>query len=305
MDTVATHDPPRYMSVKQVADYLHLNEKKIYALASEGKIPATKVTGKWMFPRELVDRWMMETSHGGALMDRLIIVGSDDPLLSRLVYAFAEQAQAQALVSYSPTGTKLGLSLMQHQRAEACAIHWGPANEAHLRHPALLRRFPRHPHWILVRGFGREQGIMLSRDSRTDDATVENIIANPETRWAGRQGGAGTSRFIEEHLRKLGMDSARLNIQATTRSERESAAAVAMGTVDAAPGARAAAAEFGLAFAPLGWEYFDIAMEKGIYFRHLFQQLLERLAQPSTRLLAEALGGYDLNETGRLVWSNE
>ncbi len=305
MDTVATHDPPRYMSVKQVADYLHLNEKKIYALASEGRIPATKVTGKWMFPRELVDRWMMETSHGGALMDRLIIVGSDDPLLSRLVYAFAEQAQAQALVSYSPTGTKLGLSLMQHQRAEACAIHWGPANEAHLRHPALLRRFPRHSHWILVRGFGREQGVMLSRDSRTDDATVEGIVANPETRWAGRQDGAGTSRFIEEHLRKLGMDSARLNVQATTRSERESAAAVAMGTVDAAPGARAAAAEFGLAFAPLGWEYFDIALEKGIYFRHLFQQLLERLAHPSTRLLAEALGGYDLSQTGHLVWSNE
>ena len=107
-----TQDPPRYMSVKQVADYLSLNEKKIYALASEGRIPATKVTGKWMFPRELVDRWMLETSHGGALMDRLIIVGSDDPLLSRLVYAFAERAQAQALVSYSPTGTKLGLSLM-------------------------------------------------------------------------------------------------------------------------------------------------------------------------------------------------
>ena len=61
-----TQDPPRYMSVKQVADYLSLNEKKIYALASEGRIPATKVTGKWMFPRELVDRWMLETSHGVA-----------------------------------------------------------------------------------------------------------------------------------------------------------------------------------------------------------------------------------------------
>jgi excisionase family DNA binding protein len=305
MSAVMTQDPPRYMSVKQVADYLSLNEKKIYALASEGRIPATKVTGKWMFPRELVDRWMLETSHGGALMDRLIIVGSDDPLLSRLVYAFAERAQAQALVSYSPTGTKLGLSLMQHQRAEACAVHWGPAGEAHLRHPALLRRFPRHPHWILVRAFAREQGVMLSRGKSPGNDDIGDVLADPATRWAGRQNGAGTSRFLEEHLRKLGVDAARLNIQATSRSERESAAAVAMGEVDAAPGARAAAAEFGLTFVPLGWEYFDIALEKGIYFRHLFQQLLERLGEPATQLLAEALGGYDLAEAGRLVWSSE
>ena len=35
----------RFMTVRQVAEYLQLNEKKIYALATEEKIPATKVTG--------------------------------------------------------------------------------------------------------------------------------------------------------------------------------------------------------------------------------------------------------------------
>ncbi|MFV2005255.1 MAG: helix-turn-helix domain-containing protein, partial [Gammaproteobacteria bacterium] len=49
------------MSVHQAADYLQLNEKKIYALVSEGKIPATKVTGKWMFPRELIDQWILNS----------------------------------------------------------------------------------------------------------------------------------------------------------------------------------------------------------------------------------------------------
>ncbi|PVV27107.1 MAG: hypothetical protein B6D79_04100, partial [gamma proteobacterium symbiont of Ctena orbiculata] len=34
------------MNVKQVAEYLHLNEKKIYALVNEERIPATKITGK-------------------------------------------------------------------------------------------------------------------------------------------------------------------------------------------------------------------------------------------------------------------
>lgn len=305
MSAAMSQEQPRYMSVKQVADYLHLNEKKVYALVNEGKIPATKVTGKWMFPRELVDRWMLETSHGGALTDRLIIVGSDDPLLSRLVFAFAERAQAQALISYSPTGTKLGLSLMQHQRAEACGIHWGPSQEAHIRHPALVRQFPRHLHWVLVRAFAREQGILLAPETAERHSNLEDLLSDDTVRWAARQAGAGTGRFLEEHLRRLGIPANKLNTQSTARSEREAAAAVAMNQVEAAPGARAAAAEFGLDFVSLGWEYFDIVMEKGVYFRRLFQQLAETLMQPETRALADSLGGYDLSECGRVVWSPE
>ena len=43
MATVFKQDFDVFMSVKQIAEYLHLNEKKVYALVNEGKIPATKV----------------------------------------------------------------------------------------------------------------------------------------------------------------------------------------------------------------------------------------------------------------------
>ena len=79
MATVFNSHYDVFMNVKQVAEYLHLNEKKIYALVNEGQIPATKITGKWMFPRELIDRWMLDSTHGGLLTDRLILGGSDDP----------------------------------------------------------------------------------------------------------------------------------------------------------------------------------------------------------------------------------
>ena len=46
----------RFMTVRQIAKYLQLKEKNICAVGTEEKIPATKVTGKWMFPRELIDR---------------------------------------------------------------------------------------------------------------------------------------------------------------------------------------------------------------------------------------------------------
>jgi len=94
---VTGQDTKPFMSVKQVAEYLNLNEKKVYTLVNEGRIPGTKVTGKWMFPRELIDRWMLESSHGGVLTDRLVIMGSDDPLLFRLVLRYSQEIRAHAL----------------------------------------------------------------------------------------------------------------------------------------------------------------------------------------------------------------
>ena len=35
-----------FLNVRQLSEYLHLNEKKVYAMAAEGEIPATKLTGK-------------------------------------------------------------------------------------------------------------------------------------------------------------------------------------------------------------------------------------------------------------------
>ncbi|MBI4488538.1 MAG: helix-turn-helix domain-containing protein, partial [Deltaproteobacteria bacterium] len=38
------------LNTKEVAKYLGINEKKVYYLAKAGKIPSTRVTGKWTFP---------------------------------------------------------------------------------------------------------------------------------------------------------------------------------------------------------------------------------------------------------------
>ena len=46
------------LSTKQVAQFLDVNEKMVYALVAEKALPATKVTGKWLFPRHLVEQWI-------------------------------------------------------------------------------------------------------------------------------------------------------------------------------------------------------------------------------------------------------
>ncbi|MEE4113814.1 MAG: helix-turn-helix domain-containing protein, partial [Desulfobacteraceae bacterium] len=46
------------LSTKEVAKFLGINEKMVYTLISEKGLPASKVTGKWIFPRHLVEQWV-------------------------------------------------------------------------------------------------------------------------------------------------------------------------------------------------------------------------------------------------------
>jgi excisionase family DNA binding protein len=295
---------PRFMTVKQVASYLQVNEKKIYSLVGEGKIPASKLTGKWLFPRDLVDQWLLESSHGGLLTDRIVVAGSDDPLLFRAITQVANALQSRALISYTATGTQLGLSLLAHRRADVCGIHWGPAEESQQRHPALIRPFVQAGDWVLVRLFRREQGLLVVPGLWSAEVGIGGFFQR-EVRWVERQEGAGSQRFLREMISQHDLDPANRRITGRASTEREAASLIAMGQADVGPGVRAAAAEFGLDFVPIGWEAFDLALHRGIFFRNLFQQLLDYLRSSDCRRQANMLGGYDLAELGTLVWTGK
>ena len=297
-------DPQRFMTVRQVAEYLQLNEKKIYALATEEKIPATKVTGKWMFPRELIDRWMMESAHGGVFTDRLVVAGSEDPLLFRALVRLANEMQSHALVSYTGTGTRLGLELLSAQRVNASCLHWGAADESSKRHPALLQNHTKYQQWILVRAFKRERGIMLNPALKSTDKTLEKLLGS-KFKWGIRHDGSGTQHFFNQILTQHSFKKKDLHSTTKVFSNRETAALIVSGQLDAAPGPQSVATEFGLDFIKHSWENLDFAVRRDVYFRKIFQTFMEQLRSPAILRLAKQLEGYDFGETGKLIWGGD
>ncbi len=291
----------RFMNVKQVAAYLHLNEKKIYLLASEGRIPGTKITGKWLFPRELIDQWVLNSSHNGLMADRLIVSGSDDALLPRVIAKLSRKLGANALINYSSTSVDLGLQLLQRNRTDIGCIRWGPAKESDIRHPAFLQRYEQHRDWILVRAFSRQQGVIIAPKIASSAHDLDALLSN-NYRWAKYEEGTAAQRIFSESLNNVCADTAHINYTATARSEREAASMIAMNIVDSAPGAKSSATEFGLNFIPLCWENIDFVMRRKTYFRTLFQKLLEDLQSYAESLQAGSLGGYDLADCGKIIW---
>lgn len=48
------------LTIQELAEYLKLNEKTAYRLASERKIPGFKVGGSWRFKKADIEAWIEE-----------------------------------------------------------------------------------------------------------------------------------------------------------------------------------------------------------------------------------------------------
>ena len=297
--TAATNPP--FLTVPELAKLLHINEKKIYQLAGDGEIPGTKITGKWIFPRRLVEDWVMENSHGGVMTDRLILVGSDDRLIHQVCQRVAMDLQQSALISYSPCGTRHGLRMLDANRADACFINWGASETTARRHLGLLRTYRNHAHWVVIRCLERNQGLIVSRDIPKSDLTLSKLIKNPTLNWALRNGDSGSERLLADvcciHDRRY----EQLRAQNHCNNERSAVAMVNTGLADITCGVESTAREYQLRFVPVAAVSLDLVATRRTYFRTLLQQLLERLRDQEAQHYGSTLGGYFLPEQHNVV----
>src|SRR5690242_3127397 len=115
------------LNTQEVAKYLGINEKKVYYLANAGKLPCTRVTGKWVFPKKLIDEWIEESSRGSSRKknderDLLLGAGSDDPSLGILRDLYASR-KTPSLLFMATVGSSGGLAAIRDGAADFAFSH--------------------------------------------------------------------------------------------------------------------------------------------------------------------------------------
>src|SRR5712692_10461629 len=109
------------LTTDEAATYLRLSERKLYELVANGAVPCTKVTGKWLFPKAALDRWLAAGLVAPAALAQApappIVGGSHDPLLE-----WALRASACGLAGL-PEGSEAGLARLARGEVSAAAIH--------------------------------------------------------------------------------------------------------------------------------------------------------------------------------------
>ena len=285
------------MTTREVAEYLRIKERKVYDLVKARRIPCTRVTGKWLFPRALIDAWVSQgaaASGPAVAAPPAVVAGSHDPLLEWCLN------QAGSGLAMLPGGSLDGLHRLAAGEAAICALHvFDPASGEY--NLPLLRESLGGLGVVAIEWAWREQGLVVAAGNPLGIAGLADLRGR---RVAGRQAAAGSHILFAHLLAEAGIAVAELELaSAPARSETELAMMVLEGKADAGLAVAAVARQLKLGFVPLTRERCDLVMRRRDYFEPPFQALLAFARGDSFARHAAALGGYDVSGLGTVVYN--
>ena len=290
------------LTTDEAADYLRLSERKLYELVANRAGPCSKVTGRWLFPRGALDRWVAAGLIVSAARTQVaappIVGGSHDPLLE---WTLRESGSGLASL---PEGSEEGLRRLTRGEVMVAAIHLhrldGDDDAANI---AAVADAPGLHDAVAIAFARREQGILVAPDNPLALSDMASI-AGSRARMAQRPPGAGAQLLLLALLAQsgIGLDELKLAKPAFPTGP-DIAQAVRAGRVDCGIATRSVALAAGLDFLPLTWERFDLVVRQRDYFLPGPQALFNFVRSAGLFERAEELGGYDLSDAGavRLV----
>jgi len=295
---------PELMTTKEVADYLRIKERKVYDLVRTGDIPCSRVTGKWLFPKALIDLWvgrstelpegLPSVAEAGAPAP-CVVAGSHDPLLE---WALRESGSDLAL---HPGGSLDGLRRLAAGEAMVAGTH-APDDDGGYRGQLAARALEGRPIVVLAWAW-RQQGLVVAKGNPHRLETVADL-ARDGIRVAMRQEEAGSQLLLLRMLDAAGLDRDALNaIEGPARSESDVARAILEERADAGLAIEAAARGAGLDFVPLHRERYDLVVMRRDYFEPPMQALLAFAHAKAFQARARDLGGYDLGDLGQIIYN--
>jgi len=287
------------MDTREVAAYLRLKERRIYDLVRQRAIPHVRATGKLLFPRAQVDAWIAAKGETPVAQPRAhppIIAGSHDPLLE---WAVRESRCGLAILA---AGSRAGVEALARGEATAAAAHWLDEASGDYNVP-LVRTLLAGTDVVVLEWARRTQGLLL-REGNPHRIRKVADLARGRLRVATRQPEAGSQRLFVHLLARAGIAPESLDwLPRVAHAETELAAIVREGQADVGLGIEAAARAHGLAFIPLATERLDLIAFRRDAFEPPLQTLLAWTRMPEFAAQATALGGYNVANTGRVVFN--
>lgn len=287
------------MTTKEVATYLRIKERKVYDLVAEGEIPFTKATGKYLFPKHLIDLWLARTAsfplinQGNALPAPPVIVGSHDPLLEWAV------RRSECGLAIMPGGSLDGVERFAKGEAVACGMHILDITDGGYN-VSVASQSTVGLECVLLEWAWREQGLIThANHTRKIESLLDAVEAN--LRFIVREQQAGSRVLFQHLIHEAGLTIMDVDIVSyEARSETDVGMAVLESRADAGLGIRTVAHQLGLEFIPLKRERFDLLIRRRDFFEGPMAQLIAFTQTNAFKARAEEMQGYDISGLGNV-----
>jgi excisionase family DNA binding protein len=298
------------MNTKEVAGYLGIHEKQVYALIKTGRMPATRVTGKWIFPKKVIDGWIEANAKSGLEQARqksgrisgaLLASGSNDPVLD-ILQTGLRKAHPEFFIFSANTGSREGLIALEKGFTDIAWSHLLDPETGEYNIPYLDRLVP-GVKAVVVNLFFRELGFVIARGNPLRIREFADLIRKG-VRFVNRQPGSGTRLLLDHHLEKDGVPAARIaGYQDEVFTHIEVGLAILAGEADTGIATAAVSTMLGLDFIPITRERFDMICDQSVFFQKGVQALMEALAGDAFCKRVEKLQSYDFKTAGRILYA--
>jgi putative molybdopterin biosynthesis protein len=302
--------PNALLSTKEVAKLLGVNDKIVYSLIAEKGLPATKVTGKWLFPLHLVEQWIESQTINypklpvkGLIKENLLILaGSNDILLEKSLSLFNKLYPGHLAV-FANVGSLAGLKSLRAGLCHIASSHLMQENEEDYNFGFVAQEFVEVP--AIVNFCRREQGLILKKGNPKAIKSFKDL-GQSGVRIVNRPLGTGTRLLFDNELRKAGLNGEEIDGYADEFDKHlDVGLEILADRADAGLGIAAVAGLLNLDFLPVRWERFDLLITKDVFFDEAVQLLINLLHDKKFLDSAEKLKGYDLSQCGRILFPKD
>lgn len=297
----------KMMTTKEAAAYLHVNEKMVYSLIADKGLPATKVTGKWLFPRQLVEQWVEnnttnfpEVAQGvAASQGVLVLAGSNDILLDKIIGRFNRRIR-NYLAVFGNLGSMGGVHALKNRRCHIAASHLLQDDDDY--NFSFVRSELGGAMPVVVNFCRRRQGILLAKGNPLHIESMQDL-GKSAVRIVNRPLGTGTRLLFDHELKQAGLSVEKLDgYSHEVGRHLDVGLEILSGRADAGPCIEVVAQLLDLDFMPLRWERFDLLVSKDHFFKQETQQFLGLVQDNEFRSMAASLAGYDVSMAGKMVF---
>jgi len=295
------------MNTKGVAEYLNINEKLVYKLVKEKKIPGTRVTGKWTFPRRLIDEWIIENAKENIglknktkeLKDHIVIMGSNDFTIELLSHALNKRFPEYTL-SFSNVGSLAGLIALGRGSGHLAGCHLFDPDTGQYNLPYISRYLPEIKITVINLVY-RDIGLIVKPGNPLNIVFV-NDLSRPGIKIINRQEGSGTRVLFDYECKKMGIEPKLIaGYEKEVNTHFEVAAAVAGEVADVGLGILSAAKMLNLTFVHLAKERYDLVIPRENLSVRPIASLVEVIRSSEFKESINQMGGYDTKDTGKVM----
>ncbi len=296
------------LTVKEASKLLKINEKKLYALLNEGKLPGTRVTGKWLFPRAELEEFMsgkaqetVRRSFWESLVDKkvLLLCGSDDPAIA-MAQGIFHRVEPELLLFSSSVGSREGIRLLRDGFCTIAVSHLYDHERREFNFPFLGEYFDDPGEVVLINLFYRTIGYVY----RPGKAASLKECADRGMRFVNRQKGSGVRELVDHLARQGGIDTASIRgYETEVFTHFDVVRSVASGDADLGVGAESVAAGSNLGFTLLLEERFDMLVRRADFFDRHVQAFVEFVRSGHFKGLLGTMKGYSDRDTGRVMYA--